>query len=244
MGQKALQRQVIDAESRMGPVDRARRSFDVRLLASALEYLTRGGHTPDEADLATVAREEFRWVAEEIRRLGETARLPPKETVLDLDTASVSECAIAEQMLGYFFNLWFGRRWNAGLSGTPELVPHQPGAPIRFDAGRQWLDEQLARVFVIERFRVEASGVRRVVVPCLNTLSRCAAYAVALMMENRWGVSDRVRICRFVPDPGQGFHIFLDYKLDANGMLKVGRAREFCGPHHANAYRQRKFRDK
>lgn len=75
-----------------------------------------------------------------------------------------------------------------------------------------------------------------------NSVSKCIAYVIAVLMENRWGFADRVKACPFRPEPSEGFHVFLNFRLREDGNLLDGAGMKYCCQQHQNADGQRRKR--
>lgn len=226
------------ALSGLTPADLERRRFDARLVSSALQFKTDADDTPDDKGLPALADKHFGWLRDEIRPRAARARVPESEAVLS-SMMTVAECVAAEAMLGGFIGLWFGQ---VHSKGTVQLVPHKPGQPIRYEKGREALDAQLGQLWIVDHYRLTGAGIERVSVPYLSTVPRCMAYVIAVLMENRWGLADRVKVCPFRPDPQEGFHVFLNFRLREDGNLLDGAGMKYCCAQHQNADSQRRHR--
>jgi len=219
----------------------------VRLIKAFLDFETAAADATDE-NLPQVAEANLGWVRDYLTQLANLARIPDTSTVVPSRLSlSVKDCAVAERMFQTFFRLWFGQRtFTDPKSGRrlTALVPHDPAEPLRFAKGREWLDSELGKLWIVEHYRVGEGGISRITVPYLPTVSACAAYVIATLMENRWGIAERVRACPFRPDPEQGFHVFLDFRLREDGNLLDGRDMRYCCAKHQNADAQRRSRKK
>jgi hypothetical protein len=104
---------------------------------------------------------------------------------------------------------------------------------------RVFMEHVLRETPVYARLRLEG-GISTL--PWVNNVVRVTAYVIHLLIDNRHGVSDAIRLCPFT---GRGFarpHLFLDYRIDEQGHRQRGQIQRFCCLAHGNAYAQRKHR--
>lgn len=210
---------------------------------SVLQFVAAASEEQDENRLPDLCNDHLGWLRDHLGALARSARIPDKQAVLGVLT--VNDCAIAERMFGQFFRLWFGQVLSTDSKSGQQittLAPHPLGEPIRYKEGREWLDNQLGQLWIADHYRLTAQGIERVNVPCLNSVSRCVAYVIALLMENRWGLAARVKACPYRPDRTKGFHVFLDFRFREDGNLMDGRAMKYCCKAHENADAQRRHR--
>jgi hypothetical protein len=139
----------------------------------------------------------------------------------------------------------FGKLIDMAVFFSATLIVAQGGAGKVMEKKDQdkWLDEALRALPIMQRARIESGRVVLNSLPMLRDVSTCLAYAVLLLVENRWSLKGRVSMCRYV---GRGDndvpHWFLDYELDRTGRLRRGTRRNFCSDQHANAFHQRQWR--
>jgi hypothetical protein len=226
------------ALSGLAAADLERRRFDARLADSALRYMSAAGEQAAVNELPELCEEKFGWLRDRLPDLADLARVPRKEA--DLAKPTAEQAADAERMFQNFFRLWFGVTHKPG--GEIELRPQRPGDPIKYDEGREFLDKQLGQLWIVEHYRFTPNGLTRIAIPYLNSVTRCIAYVVAILMENRWGLADRVKVCPYRRDPKEGFHVFLNFRLRADGNLMDGAGMKYCCPQHQNADGQRQHR--
>jgi hypothetical protein len=108
----------------------------------------------------------------------------------------------------------------------------------------KWLDRVLSNVDFVTHFERAGRRRTRITLPWLKSPEQALVYALDVLDENRWDLRHRVRKCPYVEQSSRDFgHWFLDYRLDSDdSRLTAGRSQRFCGPAHANAFRQREFR--
>jgi len=95
-----------------------------------------------------------------------------------------------------------------------------------------WVNSMLLELPMLSFWQVGPNGLSTVTVPDLDSAERCVAYAVACVAGDRWGMVDRLDYCAFVPAGDNRPHLFLADNLK----------QKFCCPGHANAQRQREFK--
>lgn len=201
------------------------RSFDVRVVAAVLDFVNHHNHTAtfSAGKIALNARggHVFGWMPDALAARARAAGIQEDLTHWRGDTP-------AEEMLAFvYLSLWLGKSYG-GFNWFGRQV-----------TAEQWIDTLLAPLPIYTRMRFIAGKVQRVEVPLLTTIQRCAAYAMAVVLEDRWDIRNRIRRCPF-SRPGE--HFFLDYRLDRAGNFMPG-AQEYCCPAHSNAHRQQRFRD-
>jgi hypothetical protein len=103
----------------------------------------------------------------------------------------------------------------------------------------EWFTRCLAPLQIYSRFVFDGIVVRTVDVPLITNVQRAVAYAIAVILENRWHVRDRIRRC---PYDRRGPHFFLDYRMKG-GRFLAGEPMKYCRAEHANAHRQQLWRE-
>lgn len=81
----------------------------------------------------------------------------------------------------------------------------------------------------------DGSSIKAVSVPCLTSVQRVVAYAMALLWADKHGFRDRVRACQYLFHPKEG-------SLAHHYFLADDWRQKFCSPAHQNAQGQRNFR--
>jgi hypothetical protein len=116
---------------------------------------------------------------------------------------------------------------------------HRPNTKHTF---ARWINEQLAQFNEWTKLQLQNGAIISTSLVQLNTVERCVAYALALLIQNRHGLMERVRICPFFGRDFAKPHYFLDFRLESDGKLARGEPQTYCTPRHANADRQRRRR--
>ncbi len=216
--QSRHKRPVSPPEPLLGALVTDDQAFDEHLVRSALAYvngtlgLGSSAAEPDEA-LAWVPK----VMIERYRLTKGIGAKPLRPSAWQQSDRIKAQLAIAFMVNGL-------TRWRAErTTGKPA-----PGHASAFD----WVNSMLLGLPMLSFWQVGQSGLTTHTLPQLDSAERCVAYAVACVAGDRWGMGDRLDICAFVPSADSRPHLFLADNLK----------QKFCCPAHANAQRQREFK--
>lgn len=110
----------------------------------------------------------------------------------------------------------------------------------------EWFSEKLASVQIVSRWRMVNGVLIESVVPKINSVERCIAYAVGIYLLDRHGLRQAVKQCPFVSSPLSGLEAFFGRSRPGNvphWFLQWPLSkRRFCCDQHAATYRQREKR--
>ena len=212
------------------------REFDVRVVRSVIDFcnLVPPPAQGRDVDFQAIAADAFGWLPPALRDLAEASGIEQVQWRGDSNKQLLAAWGIALNLLhGHI-----GRGFPKGHLKTKFFV---------FDVLtlEEFLNKSLSTLPIHVRYRYTAHGVGRVELPLLTTVQRCVAYTIALVMENRWSLSGRIKQCPFeARDTHFGDkHFFLDYRIDAHGAFLPGE-QEYCCPAHSNAHRQKRHRER
>ncbi|MCC7200944.1 MAG: hypothetical protein IT483_15660 [Gammaproteobacteria bacterium] len=210
--------------------DLTARTFDVEVVRSAVTFwnVWAAGPPPGAVlPLRKIVDQAFGWLP---------AVLSARATAIEVEAPTWRGDAAQELVAAHcvMFRLLLGNVQHGFPAGTKIKTSTQQREDER------WLDHWLAPLPIHTRLRYRDGQVVRLELPLLTTVQRCVAYAIGLVLENRWELSGRIRRCPF---ERHGLHFFLDYRLDDAGHFLPGE-QEYCCPDHSNAHRQQRFREK
>lgn len=118
------------------------------------------------------------------------------------------------------------------------ITPQLSGAALRHPA---LLNSYLRKLPMRQHWEIENGDLFSVTLPELDCAARCAAYAAALVIGDRWQLRDRIRVCPYRPVGEDRSHLFLDYRADGEGKFARGEPMVHCCTRHGNNMRKRAF---
>jgi hypothetical protein len=200
------------------------RAFDVRVVESVLEYINA---LRDQSSTEIEAQNSFAWIPDVLRRRAVLFGIDEKLSKFAVTPAA--DPSHSKSLFAWSFIEVSLYRSPGEFKSSPQL---------------QWVNGVLSKLQICQRYRIKSGRVERVSMPMIGTADRCVAYAIAAIIENRYAIGERVRLCPYVRKDDQSKHLFLDYRLDEDGKLSRGQPQSFCCSKHAGAYRQRQYREK
>jgi hypothetical protein len=127
--------------------------------------------------------------------------------------------------------------------GTVLDVIKASGVPRRIRERRvQWLNSMLDQLNAWTKLRFVRGQIIETDLIQLNTVERCVAYTIALLIQNRDRLRDRIRVCPFTGREIANPHYFLDFRIESDGKMARGGPPIYCSPRHSNAARQHRNR--
>jgi len=218
------------------------RAFDVECVRSAVNFINRieSSVEGEEANAASA----FAWLPQVLRERAQRFEIRSSNVPTQIESLDVE---VNRRVARYFMiSATYAQTRERELAmAQAERDPKRRAQKLAFRKQvDEWLDAALKYLPIYERVRLIEGRVVRVSLPVLRDVGSCLAYALMVLIENRWGMQGRVRECRYGISPGGTGpnHWFLDYRLDKGGRLKRGSRREFCTPAHANSFHQREWR--
>lgn len=214
-------------------------AFDLRVIRSALEYcneqLASGKPPYDQALPAERATKIFEWLPPVLEARAIRAPIDPSYVKWSRG-GSDEDAAIAGRLLQYLVGPTVLRAANAWAYDWVHFsVLGKEGR------AKDWLNRALMSLPIYGRYRLDGDVAHFVTVPLLKNVSRALVYAIAIVLEDRWGTRGRIRVC---PYRRHGAHFFLDYRTDDEGRLLGGQPQEYCCRAHSNAHRQQVWRER
>lgn len=206
------------------------RAFDVKVVQSALAFFNGWAEARNGGVIPTrdIVESAYSWLPPVLAIRARNAGIQPGNVKWAGDSSMELVNAFTVVFMLLCSNLDFGRNSAGAVTDDGR----------RFSAS-EWFDRCLSPLPIYSRFKFDGTGVRRIDVPCITTVQRALAYAIAALLEDRWRVRDRVRRC---PYDRHGMHFFLDYRIDNDGRLSAGEPMKYCCQAHANAHRQQLWR--
>jgi hypothetical protein len=109
------------------------------------------------------------------------------------------------------------------------------------EAREQWLDRALRAMPSAVYYRFLDGVVVREEVPMLNTVERCVAYGLMVLLRDE-DMRSRVCVCPFTGRGQASPHYFLNYRVERDGSLARGTTPRFCSQRHKTAFHVRESR--
>jgi hypothetical protein len=209
------------------------RAFDVRLVTSALVYFNEWNVVRDspEVPVPGIVELAYAWLPLVLRERAKLADVPVSNVCWKPGTyQELGDAYVAASFLLRPSRVDRGRNPEAKIGFNGRLL-----------TAAEWFTRCLAPLRIYSRFVFDGSTLRKTEVPLINNVMSAVAYAIAVVLDNRWQVRDRIRRC---PYDRRGEHFFLDYRTDDKGRFLAGEQMKYCCPAHANAHRQLMYRSK
>ena len=218
------------------------RAFDVKVIRSALEFINRSPDARAAGDYPSLTAEVFGWIPEVLAARAKLAGIAA--TNVTWTSYEVDDGARAVTFLLMLavdrreMKMKDGRVLHMDILAQPDTS--RIGAFGAKLTAREWFERALVALPIYSRFVFDGPALRRAEVALITNVQRVLAYALAVLLQDRWEIRDRLRCC---PYTRRGIHFFLDYRTDDQGRFLPGEPMKYCCPKHSNAHRQQRWRD-
>lgn len=206
------------------------RAFDAAVIRGALGLYNalHSDAAPQSQTLGAIVTDSLGWLPDVLAARAKAAGIDPanvhwasKESGMDvMDAAAVLLYTVGA----------FGDREAKTMF---QLAPTQTGR--KRPSPEAWMDSILRALPIYTRLVWDAGTVRTVSVPCLTSVQRTVAYAMALLWADKHGFRERVRPCQLLIDPKPG-------SLAHHYFLADDLRQKCCCPAHTNTLKQRVHR--